>query len=260
MTSTSSFRVRAQHIESDASRVSWARVLAAVVSAVIVLVTATRPAAAAPAVGDTYVYRLTDGYTKQVRGQISYRVDTIDAYRMVVAVTADTPSAGIARTEIYTNEGNWLRHPIINHDQPVEYEFATAYPAYLFPLEAGKSWSLRVDAINPATGRRNSVRVDGEVIGAERIRVPAGEFDTIKVQRLVYAGDWEGFRRETNIIETDWYAPAMGRAVRSESSSQYLDSTRARCCIRVAGDWNVYELVFLPAPIRQSRFELVDTQ
>jgi hypothetical protein len=149
----------------------------------------------------------------------------------------------MAHTEIYTSDGNGVRRPLINHDRPVEYEFAPVYPAYEFPLEAGKSWSLRVNATNPATGRRNSVRVDANVLGAERIRVPAGEFDTIKIRRIVYAGDWDGFRRETNIMEIDWYAPTLGRAVRTETKSEYLDLSRTRCCVRVADDWNIYELV-----------------
>ena len=228
---------------------TYSRAMANIVTSAAIVVAALNPviSAAAPAAGDTYVYRYTDGYTKQLRGQINYRVDSVDINRVVEAVTADPPSAGSARTDIHTADGNWLRHPLVNHDQPVEYEFAIPYPAYLFPLETGKSWSVRLDAVNPASGRRNSVRVDGEVLGVERVRVPAGEFDTIKIRRLIYAGDWDGFRRETNIVETDWYAPAVGRAVRSESTSQYLDSNRARCCIRIAGDWNVYELVFLPA-------------
>ena len=146
---------------------------------------------------------------------------------------------------MYTREGNWLRHPVINHDQPVEYEFAQAYPAYVFPLATGDCWSVRVDAVDPATGRRNNVRVDGEVLGTERIITAAGAFDTIKIRRKVYAGDWEGFRRETNITEIDWYAPALGRPVRSESNSSYLDPSRCGrgACRPVRGDWNVFELV-----------------
>ncbi len=145
-----------------------------------------------------------------------------------------------------TREGNWLRHPVTNHDQPVEYEFATAYPAYAFPLEPRKSWSRRVDAIHPATGRRNSVRVDGKVVGAERISVPGGSFDTIKVSRRVYAGDWDGFRLETNIIETDWYAPQLGRPVKSESTSSYMHPDRCveyHACTPILGDWHILELV-----------------
>jgi hypothetical protein len=237
---TSSFPITA--------RPCWTRVLAPVVTATAIVVATSGPAdaAPAPAVGDTYDYRVFNGYNKEVRGQISYRVDQTDADRITVSVATDIAALGPARTEIYTQEGNWLRHPVTNHDQPVEYEFAPAYPAYVLPLATGKSWSVRVNAVNPATGRRNSVRVDGEVLGAERITVPAGAFDTIKVRRRVYAGDWDGVRFETNITETDWYAPALGRAVRTESNSGYMDPGRCgdtmHACTPIRGDWNVIEL------------------
>ncbi len=204
------------------------------------------------AVGETRIYRLSNGYNSEVRGEFRYQVEKVDADRTVVSVTPDRPSLGQTRNEVYTTDGNWLRRPLDNHDQPVEYEFATAYPAYLLPFEQGKSWSIRVNATIPATGRRSSVRVDGKVIGAERIRVPAGEFDTIKIRRYVYAGDWDYFLQETNIHETDWYAPALGRLVRMESQSRWKDTSRCdnRGCPWFHGDWNVYELVALNAAPR----------
>jgi hypothetical protein len=216
------------------------------IAAFIVAAAAPAVAVAAPAVaGDTFVYRVTNGYNSEfMRGQIQYRVDKIDADRVTTSVSPDVPALGLPRTDIYTKEGNWLRHTLTNHDQPVEYEFSPAYPAYVFPLETGKSWSQRVTATNPATGKRNSVRVDAEVVGSERISTPAGAFDTIKVSRRVYAGDWDGFLRETNIVETEWYAPALGRTVRSDSKSAWTDvsrCTRRDCTFR--GDWNIVELV-----------------
>ena len=213
------------------------------------IVLSTGAAAASPATGDTYVYRVLNRYNNEVRGQITYRVERADADRVTISVVTDIPALGPAHTEIYTKDGNWLRHPVINQDAPVEYEFAPAYPAYLFPLDAGKSWSMRVNATSPVTGRRNSVRVDVDVIGAEHITVPAGAFDTIKIKRRVYAGDWDSFRRETNITETDWYAPALGRPVRSETNSGYLDPSRCgrSACQPIRGDWNVLELAPKPA-------------
>ena len=201
---------------------------------------------ALPAAGDTAVYRVINAYNGETRGEVRYRVDKVDGNQVVVSVTTSTPSAGLPRTEVYTTDGNWLRHPVNNHDRPVDYDFAPPYPAYPFPLDVGKSWSIRVNATSPVTGRRNSVRVDVDVIGAEHITVPAGAFDTIKIKRRVYAGDWESFRRETNITETDWYAPALGRAVRTESNSAYLDVNRCDTigpCDPIRGDWNIFELV-----------------
>jgi hypothetical protein len=203
--------------------------------------------AASPAAGDTYVYRVLNGYNHEVRGEITYRVDKVDADRVTVSVTTTTMALGMPYTEVYTKDGNWLRRPLVNHDQLVEYEFSPAYPAYVFPLDVGKSWSLRVTATNPGTGTRNSVRVDGEVRSSEHIQVPAGAFDTFKVMRNTYAGDWESFRRETNVTEIEWYAPAVGRPVRIDSNSGYIDtgqcSHESYACQPVPGDWKVFELM-----------------
>ena len=196
------------------------------------------------ATGDAYVYRVSNGYNNEIRGQISYRIEKIQADRVEVAVTTDTPSAGSARTEVYTRNGAWLRHPLANHDQLREYEFASALPVYAPPGEAGGTWSARVEAVDPATGQRMSVRVDGEVLGNERITVPAGTFDTIKIMRRTYAGDADGFKRETQIIETDWYAPALGRPVKRDSKSSWQDLSRCGRggCPVFRGDWNIFEL------------------
>jgi hypothetical protein len=201
--------------------------------------------AAAPIPGETYVYQLTNGYNNEPRAQVTYRVENVEADRIAVAVSADTPAVEAARTEIYASDGNPLRAALTSHNRLRVFDFAPAYPAYAFPLEPGKSWSVRVKATDPVTGRRNSVRVDGKVLGHERIRVPAGEFDTIKIRRKVYAGDFDGFLLETNITEFDWYAPALGRSVRSETRSGYMNT--GQCgrfgCEVVRGDWNIYELV-----------------
>jgi hypothetical protein len=204
-------------------------------------------AANAPSAGDTWAYRVINAYNGEVRGSVQYRVEKTDADRIAVAMSADPVTLGLPRTEIYTADGRWVRHTLTSHDQPVEYEFAQPYPAYDFPLDSGKSWSKRVQATNSANGRRANVRVDGDVLGTERVSVPAGAFDTIKIRRRIYGGDFDGSRSETNIVETEWYAPALKRAVRLERNSGYMD--QARCademsaCTPVRGDWLVFELV-----------------
>lgn len=204
-------------------------------------------AGAAPAPGDTWSYRVINAYNGETRGSVRYRVEKADADRVALAVTPDQPALGSARTDVYTAAGLGVRQPLINHDQPVEYEFAQPYPAYDFPLENGKSWSTRVEATNAANGRKASVRVDGSVLGTERITVPAGAFDTVKIRRRIYAGDFEGARSETNIVETEWYAPSLGRAVKLDRDSSYMDQQRCSDemspCRPVRGDWFLFELV-----------------
>jgi hypothetical protein len=206
-------------------------------------------AANAPGAGDTWSYRVVNVYNGEARGTVQYRVEKADANQLAVATSSDLAALGAPRTEIYTADGRGLKHAIINHDQPVEYQFAQPYPAYEFPLESGKSWSTRVQATNLANGRRASVRVDGDVLGTEQVTVPAGAFDTIKIRRRIYAGDFDGPRSETNIVETEWYAPALGRAVKLNRNSSFMD--QARCtdemssCSPVRGDWFQFELTSL---------------
>jgi len=223
---------------------SWLRVISVAGGSAALVIATTALAATPPITGDAYVYQLVNGYNKETRGKVSYQIARVEPDRITVSVTPDNPEAGKQRTEVFNQEGNWLAHEVESHGQKVHYEFAAAYPAYVFPLEQGKSWSLRVSATVAGEQRARSVRVDGKVLGAERIRVPAGEFDTIKVRRYVYPGDHAFLLSETYVTEIDWYAPALGRAVRTERNSIYLDLNScgfARCEAR--GDWDIYELV-----------------
>ncbi len=206
------------------------------------------------AAGDTFVYRHSDGYGNLPPSQVTYRVDDVSGDRIVMSVTPESPREGYARTEIYTRNGNWLRRPLRSHNQPLDREYASPFPAFDFPLAMGKSWSMQVTSTNPANKQLGeSMTIKGQVIGAERIRVPAGEFDTIKVRRHVYIDDTSGFMNfayPTHLRETDWYAPALGRVVRSENEAEWRVSGQAPEFSTVRGDWNVYELVSGPAPAR----------
>jgi len=65
-----------------------------------------------------------------VRGEIIYRVDKVDANHVTVSVSPD-PSSDMPRTDVFAGDDNRLRHPLINHDMPVEYDFSPACLAYI---------------------------------------------------------------------------------------------------------------------------------
>jgi len=193
--------------------------------------------------GASWTYRAHDGYTKLDRG--TYRETLVAADAQVLTMEVSHGGAA-AQTQRYTRDWNWIEKPLTNLQS---FRFDPPFPALPFPLEAGKQWRARVRATDPATGRVNTVLVHGDVLGWERVRVPAGEFDTIKVRRIVYAGNAEFFREEENIFEYDWYAPALGRVVKRSTSSEHVDRSLS-CgdghvslnCQRVRGDWIVSEL------------------
>jgi len=229
------------------------------------------PTAAAPTfkVGDSWTYAVHDGYTKFGRGTLRHTVTAADASKVVLAIEqSDGLNVGCRsvardgsldklpgnpqalcgeasqRWEI-TPGGAWLRHPLTNGST---YTFTPPYQAYAFPLAAGRSWDGRVTSHDLATGRDFAVTYSVRVVGWERVTVPAGTFDALVVERAVFDGFWDYTRKQSEIREREWYAPAIGRVVRKEGRSQYLDLLRCRgryCPSIELDDWLVYEL--LPA-------------
>jgi hypothetical protein len=200
--------------------------------------------ASPPAVraGDEWKYSLRDGHTKLPRGALEYRVTAVEGD----AVTVQLRHEGQETTQRYTRDLNWLERPMTNLQT---FRYDPPYPALPFPLEAGKTWRAFVKATDPATGRVNRVRIDGKVLGWERVKVPAGEFDALVVQRVVYAGNPDHFLSEEYITEIDWYSPGAGGIVRHSSRSGHLDTRLAcdRICNQwVDSGWNVAELVSHP--------------
>lgn len=189
--------------------------------------------------GDEWKYSLHDGYTKLPGGMLDYRVAAIEGD----AVTVQLRHEGRDSTERYTRDWNWRERPMTNLQN---FRYEPPYPALPFPLEAGKTWRAYVQATDPATGRVNRVRIDGKVLGWDRVKVPAGEFDALAVQRTVYAGNHDHFLSEEYITEIDWYAPGAGGIVKHSSRSGHIDTRRGcdRVCNQwVDGGWNVVELV-----------------
>ena len=218
--------------------VAWLRCLTGALCACVTAL--CLPAYAAPATGDTYVYRVINRYNGETVAHLHHEVsDASTAAGVVTSITADRPAITLQRTEIHTRDGQWLRHPLDNHGRAIDYEFAQALPAV--PPVAGQSWSVRVNARADGADRARSVRIDGRVLGNERVRVPAGEFDTVKIHRIIYPGDPGNFRTETRIDETDWFAPALGRSVRTETNSSWEEPCGRRYCT-YRGDWHLREL------------------
>ncbi len=207
------------------------------------LATNASMAAPSPAIGDTYVYRVINVYNSELRGQVSYQVDKVDPNRITVSVSSQGALVEPGRIEVRTADGNWVRHALDSHGRPMMVEFPAGAPGYAFPLQVGKRWSMRVPAVVLETGELRSIRIDAAVTGAERIRLPAGEFDTLKITRTIYAGDANHWYSETRIYETEWFAPTLGRAVRSEVRSEHLDLHARRGLRLTRGDWDVYELL-----------------
>jgi hypothetical protein len=202
-------------------------------------------------VGDTWRYAVRDAFTDLPRGEVEYQVTRVEGD----TVTVEVRSGDRTSIELYTRTGNWLRRPATNMQ---EFSYSPPYEALAFPLAPGKKWKARSVATDPADGRKFPVTINGAVLGWERIRVPAGEFDALKVRRYVFLDYWRSKVRGQSIIrEDEWYAPSLGKIAKRETTSRYLDGRFAQAndgivLTRDRGDdgpryvqddWLLYELV-----------------
>ena len=137
-------------------------------------------------------------------------------------ITSVTPK-GVEGTEngeplMLTRELNVLESPRDKQSNPKALSFA---------LEVGKRWRHDSDWVFKAKGSKGSSTVDVAVVGHEKIKVPAGEFDAFK---LVAKGSLRGtspinsqYAGETT--ETYWYAPMARAIVKSVRHNPYLGTT-----------------------------------
>ncbi len=94
-----------------------------------------------------------------------------------------------------------------------------------FPLEIGKKWEFKYSFTNKLNSTKTRWQLEANVIAYERVKVPAGEFDTFKIE---YEGYWNNDTtgRNGSLKLTNWYAPAARGVVKIEYEDGHNYSTR----------------------------------
>ena len=157
--------------------------------------------------GDTWTYRGIDNYNRLPTGTWTREVTGSAAGGIRVAVR----SADGSFDDVFRAPGE-LASGVLN-----DRASGTMDPALQlmpFPLAEGKSWSQKVIRTDPVTNEKREMLVRGKVHGWETVKVPAGEFRALKVERTMYLGDYDTFRGITQRTETEWYAPDIRGAAK----------------------------------------------
>jgi len=95
-------------------------------------------------------------------------------------------------------------------------EYSSPYPALEFPLAPGKKW--RSNEIRyEFSGGTWYQQTNGHVVGWEKLKVPAGTFDVLKIE---IRGDWRHehsrFSTSGGITELLYYSPQTGNFIKRE--------------------------------------------
>ncbi|MCC6535623.1 MAG: hypothetical protein IT531_23985 [Burkholderiales bacterium] len=188
-------------------------------------------------VGRSWTYRLVNGYNSEEVSR--FREQVVDTGQgLEIARTGSEEHV----TERFTPDGKWVTKARPGYGA---LEYSPPLEAIPFPLEVGKRWRQRTMSHDRQSGQSYPVLVYGRVVRWERIQTEGSAYHAVRIDRHVFIGDGDFWKTDTQVWETDWYAPSVGRVVRSENTSGYYDlrQTSRAGALWVKGNWNVLELV-----------------
>jgi hypothetical protein len=162
--------------------------------------------APAPAVGDSWTYQYTDVW-KGAKGNINrMEVTAIDQAGVHMAIKR-AASGALISTQLFTAEMN-----------PVErggMHFTPSFARFAFPMAPGSEWSSDVVGDNSKAGKQWRYAIKGKVVEWEKVRVPAGEFEALKiVVEAQYADVNDASKIGGKLTETVWFVPALANYVK----------------------------------------------
>lgn len=162
-----------------------------------------RIAAPSLKLGDSWTYQSIDLLSGSVTGKNTMTL---------TAVTADTWRFG----EGYVTDKSWnLLHE--TKDGKLVQKWTPKRPTYEFPMEIGKTWAST--AVRDAPDRVVEQAYTFKVIRQERVIVPAGVFDTLRVEgsnKYKAKKKKDGSSGEGVGVHRYWYSPEAARVVAYE--------------------------------------------
>lgn len=152
---------------------------------------------------------------------IEERICEVESVQPSLVVAWRDPSGRVVARERYASAWRVIEEP--HFAEPIRY--AEPVPVVPDPLRAGASLSVVTQYEIPGGIRAQRWRTDLRAPGWERVSVPAGTFDALRIERQSYFEPWQNVRFRARRVETLWYAPAVGRWVRRDWTGYYYDET-----------------------------------
>ena len=173
-------------------------------------------------VGDSWTYRVTDTYTNLVQGTYVVEVTAVTADRIQTRRSHFSSATGAAGSEVLESwDRDW------NQLAQGGVEFQPFYPTFRFPLESGKQWGGAA-RWRTGSGIMNH-KVTAQVAGWERITVPAGTFDAVRITRrgnFIEGQSINYYAGNGTVSDVLWYVPAIGQVARKDIRHRDVSNTR----------------------------------
>ncbi|WP_018410952.1 DUF3108 domain-containing protein [Methyloversatilis thermotolerans] len=189
-------------------------------------------------VGDAWSYREINGYNRERVADVRYTVRGTTPLELEVEVDGK-PLSALRSGQIERYAAPWVVAQDTVYDRDNRYE--PPLPVLPTVLEPGVRESWQSMVIDDPKDRARRWHVQLDVLGEERVTVPAGEFDALRIRRLIKFEHPDFFRMFSERREELWYAPEIRRWIRREWSGSYQQRMRSRAPL-LREDWIVWEL------------------
>jgi hypothetical protein len=213
----------------------------------VLTVLATEAALAPPRlrVGDRWRYREINQYNGIANGEVMAELVSVTPMLRVKRVH----SSGQPKTdEVYVDAWRVVEEP--SYDVPIS--FAQGMPLLPTPLAVGTAEHSQTYYRVAPYEREYFWSVQTKAQAWERLRVPAGDFDCLRIERLIRFSHHDTFRYSSERWDTLWYSPQVNRWVQREWSGYYIMAGGRRGG-RAREDWVRWQLLdYIPAPVSQS--------
>lgn len=168
--------------------------------------------------GDRFSYQKLNAYNGNSQGEIRYHALASEGATVQVEIAEEKSQA----TRSYPLR--WSEFELVDGRH------------FVYPLPQDSK--EKVVAFNPETRERLPVTIYTRVSAREKVKVPAGEFDALKVSRNIYVDDVDWYKSQTTVRQSEWYATEAPQAVKRESQASYRDLRRSRLDSVIEGDWS----------------------
>ncbi|HYF57901.1 MAG TPA: hypothetical protein VEA81_02975 [Burkholderiaceae bacterium] len=189
-----------------------------------------------PAAGDRWRYRLVDRYNGASIGEAAVEVASASPE---LALRIDAGERRGVLEERYVDPWTAVVESVF--DGPVAYE--TPVPLVPPGLRTGASVRTVTRWRSPFAPFPLAWQQTVTARRWERVTVPAGTFDALRVERLIWFQHPDPFRNASERTDILWYAPEAGRWVRREWTGDYLPTGGIGRGQRMREDWVIWELV-----------------
>jgi len=212
---------------------------AAFVTLAIAQPTSAEVAAPTLKAGDSWSYRQINAYNKADAGIVSRDVKAAGA-REIRMVTRSSDGRVLDEAS-YSGPGMLAAGMLSDRASGT---LSPALELAPYPLREGAKWTQRVTRDDVVSREKRATLIIGKVLGWEAVKVPAGEFRALRIERRIELGDHDPFRGPTLRWETEWYSPEVKAAVKLEVFEEYYEHRYNRAFAPLLpGERSIYELV-----------------